>query len=149
MQYESPLVPKEVSSQVSPQQVADQQKQIQDQASQLQNVAQATPPPPPSQTGQLNVTGTWNGAFNGLQYIIYQQGAAISIEEYVAQYGPQYGATAYGTGTISGQTIHVNYQTIYQTFGEMTLVASPDGRQLSGQTLDRMTGLTQAISMVR
>jgi hypothetical protein len=147
MQYESPLVPKEVFNQVSPQQVTDQQKQIQSQASQLQNVVQASPPP--SQAGQLNVTGNWSGAYNGLQYIIYQQGSAISIEEYVAQYGPQSGATAFGTGTISDHTIRASYQTIYQTFGDITLVASPDGRQLSGQAVDRMTRLTQSVVMVR
>jgi hypothetical protein len=147
MQYESPLVPKEASSQINPQQLADQQKQIQTQASQLQNVVPASPPP--VLAGQINVTGTWSGTFNGLQYIIDQQGSAITIEEYVAQYGPQSGATAFGTGTISDQTIQVSYQTIYQTFGDMTLVASPDGHQLSGQAVDRMSGLTQTITMVR
>jgi hypothetical protein len=148
MQYESPLVPKDASNQVSPQQVADTQKQFQTQATQLQSVVQ-TPPTQSSQAGQLIVSGNWSGAFNGLQYIIVQQGAAISIEEYVAQYGPQYGATAFGTGTISGQTINVSYQTIYQTFGEMTLTASVDGRQLSGHAVDRMSGLTQSVVMVR
>lgn len=90
------------------------------------------------------IAGQWFGP-QGLTYIVQQQGSYITMQEL----NPLLGITAVGEGNISGRQVNVSYSTALGTAGQATLQISNDGRMMSGQARDLLSGITVAMQMQR
>lgn len=90
------------------------------------------------------IAGQWFNS-QGLTYIVQQQGSYITIQEL----NPLLGITAVGEGNISGHQVNVSYSTAVGTIGQATLQISDDGRAMSGQARDLLTGVTMEMQMQR
>lgn len=92
----------------------------------------------------VNLTGRWSSDV-GLFYLINQYDNVLSIQEF----SPMYGITAVGQGQITGQLIRITYQTALNTQGNGVLNVSADGRTITGQFTDLVTGNTSSVTLFR
>jgi hypothetical protein len=83
----------------------------------------------------VNIAGTWHDR-TGVSWVIQQTGNAVAVREF----NPILGVTAVGQDSISGYQLQLTYQSAMQTNGQASLMISPDGRNLSGNARDNVTG---------
>ncbi|BAU11493.1 hypothetical protein LEP3755_19920 [Leptolyngbya sp. NIES-3755] len=98
----------------------------------------------PFQRVDFDLTGTWYGS-GTLSYQIVQNGNVVALQES----NPAYGIAAIGTGEIQGQSIIINYQTVYNTEGIANLNLTPDGRILEGTFTDTYSGQATPVKLNR
>lgn len=98
----------------------------------------------PFQQVNFDLNGIWYGP-GTLSYQIIQNGTSIAIQEM----NPSYGIAAIGTGEIQGESIIINYQTVYNTEGIANLNPAPDGRALEGVFRDTYSGYTTKVTLNR
>ncbi|MBE9012795.1 hypothetical protein IQ250_21575 [Pseudanabaenaceae cyanobacterium LEGE 13415] len=98
----------------------------------------------PFQRVNFDLNGTWYGS-GTLSYRIVQNGNIIALQEI----NPAYGIASIGTGQIQGQSIALDYQTVYNTQGVANLTVSPDGRILEGTFTDTYSGHTTPVKLNR
>jgi hypothetical protein len=67
----------------------------------------------------------------------------------VREFNPLLGVTAVGQGSISGHELQLTYQSAMQTNGQASLMISPDGRNLSGNARDNVTGVSFQLMFTR
>jgi hypothetical protein len=92
----------------------------------------------------VNLAGTWQDR-TGVSWIIEQTGNAVAFQEY----NPILGVTAVGQGTVSGHQLQLTYQSALQTNGQAALTISPDGRRLTGNARDNVTGVSFPLLFAR
>lgn len=92
---------------------------------------------PASLARQVNLAGAWHDR-TGVSWIIQQNGNAVAFQEL----NPILGVTAVGQGTVSGHELQLTYQSAMQTNGQAALTISPDGRNLTGNARDNVTGVS-------
>lgn len=93
---------------------------------------------------QVNLAGTWRDR-TGVSWIIQQTGKAVAFQEY----NPILGVTAVGQGTVSGHQLQLTYQSALQTNGQAALTISADGRNLTGNARDNVTGVSFPLMFTR
>ncbi len=110
-----------------------------------QREQQVTQSPAPAALPQFNLNGTWRNN-EGLSYIFQQMGNRVTIQEI----NPLLGIVqAVGEGTIIGDRIELNIQTVLGVGGSATLRISSDGNQMSGTVTDQLTNMPQPITIYR
>ncbi len=92
----------------------------------------------------VNLVGTWRDQ-TGVSWIIQQTGNAVAFQEF----NPMLGVTAVGQGTVSGHQLQLTYQSALQTNGQAALTISPDGRHLTGNARDNVTGVSFPLMFTR
>ena len=92
----------------------------------------------------MNIAGTWYDR-TGVSWVIQQTGNAVAVREF----NPLLGVTAVGQGSISGHELQLTYQSAMQTNGQASLMISPDGRNLSGNARDNVTGVSFQLMFTR
>ena len=131
-------------SQPSGDDVAKQQKALQDQLAQMrEELAKQKTKPPQLQT--TNIAGTWYGAGN-LYYIINQNGNALEIQEVNPNIG---GISAAGRGWLNQQDVDISYSTVQGTSGRALLKVSDDGHHITGTFTDLNFGTTMPANLSR
>jgi hypothetical protein len=93
---------------------------------------------------QVNIAGTWRDR-SGVSWVIQQTGNAVTFQEF----NPILGVTAVGQGTLSGYEVQLTYQSALQTNGHAELTMSSDGRNLSGNAQDYVTGASFPLVLSR
>ncbi len=95
-----------------------------------------------------NVSGRWTGVNDlGLTYYydISQDGESVSFNE-ISFDGSIIGS---GTGVINGEYINLDYNSVFNYSGSITLVISPDQTQLSGQVSIPSSGVSASMLLNR
>jgi hypothetical protein len=95
-----------------------------------------------------NISGRWTGVNDlGLTYYydISQDGESVSFNE-ISFDGSIMGS---GTGAINGEYINLDYNSVFNYSGSITLVISPDQTQLSGQVSIPSSGVSAAMVLNR
>jgi len=95
-----------------------------------------------------NISGRWTGVNDlGLSYYydISQDGESVSFNE-ISFDGSIMGS---GTGAINGEYINLDYNSVFNYSGSITLVISPDQTQLSGQVSIPSSGVSAAMVLNR
>ena len=92
----------------------------------------------------VNIAGTWRDR-SGVSWVIQQTGNAVTFQEF----NPILGVTAVGQGTLSGHALQLSYQSALQTNGQAELTISPDGRNLTGNARDDVTGVSFPLTFNR
>lgn len=102
-----------------------------------------------NQEETLDLNGQWYAAATpGVVYKIGQYGNSVTFEEISNVYGVQT-VTAAGQGTITGNTISLDYNTIFYTQGKGNLKIKNNGSMLSGTLKDLNSGMTMPLSLER
>jgi hypothetical protein len=95
-----------------------------------------------------NVSGRWTGVNDlGLTYYydISQDGESVSFNE-ISFDGSIIGS---GTGVVNGEYINLDYNSVFNYSGSITLVISPDQTQLSGQVSIPSSGVSASMLLNR
>lgn len=95
-----------------------------------------------------DISGRWSGVNDlGLTYYydISQDGESVSFNE-ISFDGSIIGS---GTGVINGDYINLNYNSVFNYSGSITLVISPDQTQLSGQVSIPSSGVSASMVLNR
>jgi hypothetical protein len=95
-----------------------------------------------------NVSGRWTGVNDlGLTYYydISQDGESVSFNE-ISFDGSIIGS---GTGVVNGEYINLDYNSVFDYSGSITLVISPDQTQLSGQVSIPSSGVSASMLLNR
>lgn len=98
----------------------------------------------PFQQVNFDLNGIWYGP-GTLSYQIVQNGTTLAIQEM----NPSYGIAAIGSGQIQGESIIIDYQTVYNTQGIANLNLAPDKRTLEGIFRDTYSGYTTKVTLNR
>jgi hypothetical protein len=94
---------------------------------------------------QMNLGGPWQGAQGLYNFTLTQSGSQLALQ----WFEPMRGLIAVGQGQVHGETVHLNYTTIFGTQGVAQLQASPDGHQLTGGFQDMTTGYQGQLFLTR
>ena len=95
-----------------------------------------------------DISGRWTGVNDlGLTYYydISQEGESVSFNE-ISFDGSTIGS---GTGVINGEYINLDYISVFNYSGSITLVISPDQTQLSGQVSIPSSGVSASMVLKR
>lgn len=95
-----------------------------------------------------NISGRWTGVNDlGITYFydISQEGESLSFNE-ISYDGSLIGS---GSGVINGEYINLDYNSVFNYSGSVTLVISPDQTQLSGQVSIPSSGVSASMLLNR
>jgi hypothetical protein len=92
---------------------------------------------------QFDIHGTWHFA-DGASFQIVQRGNNITFQVE----NPNYGVTAVGRGTITGQNIDLDFHTVTYEMGEGHFRVSDDGKRIVG-TANLLNGTADKIELFR
>ena len=121
--------------------VSEQQKLLEMELEELR-AKQREAPQSRASRGQANISGTWHD--DDSECTFYQDGNKITLEEIT----PGYGRTAIGEGTIDGNEILVNVQTLYGD-GTLRATLSSDGRRISGTFTSHILDMSTPYTITR
>ncbi len=129
---------------------AELKKQIVAMEEQLRQKQQEEARKPAAQNKPVVATigGKWMDQYSGGLYEINQFDDKITFVEYSMFLGIRT-VSAEGNGTISNNSVVVEYNTIFDTSGKLTLQIQEQGKALSGTFHDYNTGGTANIYLVR
>ncbi|MEZ4965284.1 MAG: hypothetical protein R2791_08580 [Saprospiraceae bacterium] len=103
----------------------------------------------PVRQTDYDLSGDWYATANpGTVYRIVQYGEELTLQEISFVYGVST-VTAAGSGAISGNSLTVNYYTMFNTTGVATFNIGSSGNLLNGQFRDNVTGANMAMQLQR